>query len=591
MTKWAPLVSLIVLVVGILAPITAELVMASYDYSYSITVFNNAATEYSSGVLILVTFNNSQLADYGYISATGLDTAVQEGATSRSFMVHSGKLGVFFPSFGGTQSRTITYRLGETPGQTSIPLIVGQGGSFSVADNDSCLEPGGNFSVEVSGYIDTSAGVGKNLAYKAGTLLLSVSGTNEISAYWTSTQTTNETLLVDGGGGIQQWNGLVGASTHWEAVDDPVGAPDNETTMVTNDGSGWKLDSFSLGNLSVMEEEDIVNSVTVWFQVKGWTSYQSYFKPYLELGSANITGAQYSHGISAWAMFNQIVGRPGGGNWTYDDFDNLIGGIWNSTTATNYLTQTYVTVNYTEAVRLVATDVSSGEHTIAVTHNGSTLSLYVDSVEEDSTSVGSLVSSNTTSNWVFVGGNSTRYMDYCKVFVNGTLQAWYEPVTMLAGGTLTDRQGGDHNGTISWGSNPSGFEISYGGLESYVSTTASVGEVEEEIPDLLPDFPTDTEYVPDPEDAELSSMPLYPNVTNAAESLGMTVRAAYVVLIWITCMVLGVGGMLAMGSVWGFIGGYAVPGVIALGTPVWPQMLMINAGFIMILGVYLWRHH
>jgi hypothetical protein len=64
-------------------------------------------------------------------------------------------------------------------------------------------------------------------------------------------------------------------------------------------------------------------------------------------------------------------------------------------------------------------------------------------------------------------------MEYYKHTVGGSLKAWYEPTAMISGTTLPDRQGGDENGVITWGSNPAGVEISIGGITSYQATTAS----------------------------------------------------------------------------------------------------------------------
>ena len=108
-------------------------------------------------------------------------------------------------------------------------------------------------------------------------------------------------------------------------------------------------------------------------------------------------------------------------------------------------------------------------------------------------------------------------------------------------------------------------------------------------PALLPAFPQD-EQIPAPSDVELVDMPQYAAMCTFADSMGMPVRAAYVITIWITCIVMGVAGTVAFGSVWGFIGGYGFGSALALGTPVWPQMLVVTVVFIVILGVFLWRH-
>ena len=119
MKRFLPTICLILLLVTILVP--AGIALASYNYSESVQVFNNSTIDYSNGLPVLVSLNSSQLYDYGYIDADGLDTDLQEGATSRTFMVDSVRLGIFLPSFLGGQVRHASYRMGDVPGQTTFP--------------------------------------------------------------------------------------------------------------------------------------------------------------------------------------------------------------------------------------------------------------------------------------------------------------------------------------------------------------------------------------------------------------------------------------------------------------------------------------
>jgi hypothetical protein len=56
---------------------------------------------------------------------------------------------------------------------------------------------------------------------------------------------------------------------------------------------------------------------------------------------------------------------------------------------------------------------------------------------------------------------------------NATSLVWYQPVTLISGTTLLDRQGTAQNGIITWGSNPSGVSVVVGALLP-VSTSSAV---------------------------------------------------------------------------------------------------------------------
>jgi len=78
------------------------------------------------------------------------------------------------PTGAGTQE-SFTYTLGDSA-LSSFPIITGYGGYITTADNDT-LELSDNFTVEMSGYIDTDNGTDKNLVYKQNAIGIFVSPT------------------------------------------------------------------------------------------------------------------------------------------------------------------------------------------------------------------------------------------------------------------------------------------------------------------------------------------------------------------------------------------------------------------------------
>jgi hypothetical protein len=60
---------------------------------------------------------------------------------------------------------------------------------------------------------------------------------------------------------------------------------------------------------------------------------------------------------------------------------------------------------------------------------------------------------------------------------------------------------------------------------------------------------------------------------------------------WVGSIVLGIAGLVALGTGWGFLGGYAFGGTLAMGTPVPFNFLLVTPAIIVVLGVFLWRRY
>lgn len=809
-------VCLLLLLVTILIPV--GMALAAYNYSVSVRVFNNSATSYPNGLPVLVSMNSSQLYDYGYIDADGLNTNVQEGATDRTFMVDSVYLGVFIPSFSSGQVRNLSYRLGDSTGQTTFPIIPGVGGNVTVVDA-AALEPGSDFGDEFGDtYVDTSV-LGETILSKKGAYRVIVDSTTagtvnaEIGSYAqviqggnaSSAFTNNNYNVVMGGGMEASWDGteanryqvipangtisdlriqttaalgggqtatftlmvngvasaltatvLAGGSTAVSTDGVSISAGDYVSLYCTTTGAAstnaywstlWVPDTVnqSITTLSAYTDagstlyalpQGIAKSALAtgeqYFEVPvptAGTFSKMYVKLSVDPGAAPdaysftlrvntadtaltctvaadaTTGSDLTHSVAVVAgnvmaikiaplngpaaapqatigmVFTPTVvaesivlggvttnptstgatrysypvgGQIGAASWdateanrsmltqaceisklyvklegapdngagvqsytltlreaagstgitvtiaeaaetgndvvnTYTSVDGALSSVEcvpSGTPAATYVTWGYVSTLV--PVTLTVAGVSVGEKSVIdVSLVGGTYAFTITPGGADSVAYAGSVKDNSSG--YIVGGRAVSYIGSYKHIVSSVDQVWFEPNTMVTGSILTDRAGGDHNGTINWGVNPVGIEVTVGALTSEASTTSTSAEAAAP-PDLLPDFPQDP-VVPAPADAELVSMPMYPSVEKAADSLGMPVRVAYVIMMWITCMVMGVGGTVAFGSVWGFIGGYGFGNVLALGTPVWPQMLLVAVFMVLLFGVFLWRHN
>jgi hypothetical protein len=167
-------IALIAVLVG------SNVVWAAYDF-----VFPTAVTDTSGSARsyypVDLGFTGQAFIDAGKINANGLDTNMQIGSTDINYMLSTTKALAVIPTLSAYEKSTLDFYTGYTPAQTTFPVIVGEGGYVTVAD-DADMELGGTFEVEVDGYVDTSSGSNKNLVYKADAFQTYVSGASEITA-------------------------------------------------------------------------------------------------------------------------------------------------------------------------------------------------------------------------------------------------------------------------------------------------------------------------------------------------------------------------------------------------------------------------
>jgi hypothetical protein len=152
----------------------------TYNNYLKITILNNGTSVYTN-LPLLVSINNTQLANLGYINSTGLDTNVLEGATARDFSVIADRLGIDAQSYGAGQKRTFYYRMDNVPEQSSYSMIFGLGGNLTTTDSSS-IELGNNFRITISAFFDTTAGSNKNICIKASAFKIWISGSQAITA-------------------------------------------------------------------------------------------------------------------------------------------------------------------------------------------------------------------------------------------------------------------------------------------------------------------------------------------------------------------------------------------------------------------------
>ena len=242
---------MIVIISALLIP---SLVLATN----SLMVFNVAE---SSGINypmlpIMSAVDNTILVSQGKISAAGLNTQVTINGTSVPRLVADDKTLFCYPILANSNNNFL-YNTKTTP-DTSMPIIVGQGGYITTAD-DSSLELGSNGIIEISGYFDTTAGVGKNILNKSSALVwnidASTSGKMSVTAYGSGTTTIDATGITSGTHRFKVT--LDGANL---ILDEYVGgawvnkATDAFADSITDNGNDW---IWNQGN--VMPYADYIN--------------------------------------------------------------------------------------------------------------------------------------------------------------------------------------------------------------------------------------------------------------------------------------------------------------------------------------------
>lgn len=139
---------------------------------------------------------------------------------------------------------------------------------------------------------------------------------------------------------------------------------------------------------------------------------------------------------------------------------------------------------------------------------------------------------DNANDWIFMDNSTTDftpYWDYYEHTVGGTLIVDYEPVTIISGTTLPDKEGVAQNGIITWGANPAGVAATLGSMTS--SGQPSIGGASDtSTNDLLP-VTGGTDWRPDPGvSAKLQANPLRPIVTAISDN---TTLSEYQVWVWL----------------------------------------------------------
>ena len=130
---------------------------------------------------------------------------------------------------------------------------------------------------------------------------------------------------------------------NWEDVDEA--SPDDDSTYVRGNVAGQQLDFYNLENAS--QQLGTIISVTVHFRAKKVAALSCQAQPRLYLSGSHTQGTLTSVGTS-YANYSEVLARPGGGDWSWDDINSLqVGhGLENNGGTIARCTQIYVEIEY-----------------------------------------------------------------------------------------------------------------------------------------------------------------------------------------------------------------------------------------------------
>lgn len=169
-----------------------------------------------------------------------------------------------------------------------------------------------------------------------------------------------------------------------------------------------------------------------------------------------------------------------------------------------------------------SSDTPAGKSKIKLVADGTDLKLHVDDVLKDTESLGGAPIPDNSNDWVI----AMTYFDYYKHTVSDTLYVHYEPITMIDGTTLPDREGAAWDGTITWGTNPSGVTATLGSLVAEESGV-TIGDDDEGYREVMHEVEASDWFLEPAISTTLATHPLRPLIRIMSDNTTITELQAW----------------------------------------------------------------
>ena len=209
------------------------------------------------------------------------------------------------------------------------------------------------------------------------------------------------------------------------------------------------------------------------------------------------------------------------------------------------LDEPQLSVTYNAGIVMIAPGISSGYHTIRVTHGTTGAAVYVDNVLQASAVVVDPIGNNAN-NWSMFVNTVMPYVDFAKITVGGTQRLWFQ-MNDLPDHQIDDRSGNGNNATARYPDTPSGITSSVLPLEptgvTFGDVVASSGDFVAPVSEIT--NLTATEHLNTP-----TFLPFVLLKWGADNSGGMIPYQAYLIMFaFVLCVAAMLGSWYALHSV------------------------------------------
>lgn len=397
------------------------------DYYANLTVSNTGGS-ISGGVVSSSALKTDDLITAGYLSPTINNVAVRDSsAADVPFMpgYDNGSTWMFFVNSlaGGGQTAYAAYMGGTTDMDASIRWFPDTAGG-SMADA-ATMEPGtAAYTSIIKGWVNTTdSGAAKRLVYKSDSLSTWVSAANTISTKILDAGTSS-TVYPSGDASI----GLsfsTGANHYTEIDETPASDADYIGSKAAPGAA--ESDYYDTPTPVGPVVGDTISAFAVTVRISGTnTGSPGYVVPVVKSGAKTVTGTSISTGVSGtWTTTTLTLNNTAG--ITVSELTDLQLGLTNvHCDGTNwiFISQAYITVIILpRSIQVDAAGITSGDHIINSTWNGTELKISVDGVEKDSdiAPAGFVSVADKPGNWYWCENNCMPYVDYIKFYLGGVL--------------------------------------------------------------------------------------------------------------------------------------------------------------------------